>query len=297
MPLRKYAGIHAFYALHLPEFSMEPHAHPQYEIMYAAAGKCKISACGRTVQLREREYLFLQPSVPHCLEVPPGEPCSLLNLEFSLEARGPGLSLERLLEAAPPVSLFFSGGAPARLYRDERNVGRALKDLIGELGAPTGEDYLHELLFHRFLLELAGNAERDGQRAGSAYINRAVRFIADNLTEELHVEAVAGHVGLNAAYLQTLFAQRFSCGIMAYVNRQRMEYASFLLLNTGRHIVDIAVETGYNSRQHFSRVFQQHFHTSPREYRRLGGRAPEVDTGSSQMVRDGEIWHPVRLRE
>ena len=75
-------------------------------------------------------------------------------------------------------------------------------------------------------------------------------------------------MGLNQAYLQTLFSTHFGCGVMAYANRLRIEKACFLLKNSELSITDIACETGYNSRQQFGYSFHRQMGKSPQQYRK-----------------------------
>ena len=75
-------------------------------------------------------------------------------------------------------------------------------------------------------------------------------------------------MGISVAYLQRLFRQVHGVTIIDYLNRMRIERAKFLLLNTNEPVVEIAIEAGFNSRQHFARVFTFLEHISPQEYRR-----------------------------
>ena len=52
------------------------------------------------------------------------------------------------------------------------------------------------------------------------------------------------------------------------VNAYRLEYASVQLRLTGKEIVEIASECGFDSLSHFYRFFKAHFHLSPGKYRK-----------------------------
>lgn len=279
----------ACYAVYLREFYMEPHQHDRCEIMYVVSGSCTIYAGDQTLRLRERQFVFLDENLPHRLAVTPDVPCSLLNLEFFCRAEGGDTDLRSLAEDSPDFRGFLEGGQHCLLLQDSGKVGYALKDLISELERKGRKDaYLRHLLFSRMLIELSKCSARDGKSMGVVHLKKAMRFIDEHLFEELTVAAVADYVGINSAYLQTLFAGQCRCGIMAYVNNQRMENAAFLLKNSGKSIADIAYDLGYNSRQHFGYLFQRYFHMSPRQYRKLGGQAIHTSTGSVQLLADAD---------
>lgn len=50
--------------------------------MYVTKGTCTVFLKDSSVQLAQREFIFLDSQVSHRLSVTPDQPCSLLNLEF-----------------------------------------------------------------------------------------------------------------------------------------------------------------------------------------------------------------------
>jgi AraC-like DNA-binding protein len=88
------------------------------------------------------------------------------------------------------------------------------------------------------------------------------------MSEDARIEELAKELGISAAYLQRLFRQVHGMTIIDYLNRMRIERAKLLLLNTDDPVVEIAMEAGFNSRQHFTRVFTSLEGISPQEYRR-----------------------------
>lgn len=295
---RRYALPAAYYAVRLREFSMTAHAHDRCEIMYVSRGECMISSGGSEYPLRERQFIFLDEDVPHCLHIATGRPCTMLNLEFSCRPSPPGTDLRELVENSAGFRAFLARREPLLVATDTGKAGYALKDLIGALEDRAAPDrYLQNLLFLRALLEVAKCPTREERAADMPHIGKALRFIGENLFEDLSVGAVAAHVGLNATYLQTLFSRRFGCGIMAYINGQRLDHACFLLKNSDSSIVDIAFRLGYNSRQHFGYLFQRRYGMSPGHYRSLQGQDMTVSTGIYQLEADPDgKFSPVALK-
>ena len=167
-----------------------------------------------------------------------------------------------------------------------------MKDLIEELERIPSSVCLLRLLFSRLLIEIVRCSGRDALfQTGAGYASEARTYILQNFDQPLTTEQIAAHMGLNRSYLQTLFKKHYGTGMIAYAIQLRLDKACFLLKNTSKSITDIAFEAGFNSRQEFGRCFFQKFSQSPREYRKITARQPEVDTGEMKKIGSD---HPVR---
>jgi AraC-like DNA-binding protein len=74
---------------------------------------------------------------------------------------------------------------------------------------------------------------------------------------------------LNEFKLKTGFKKVFDNTVFGYLNDQRLDHASELMLQQQyRPLSDIALELGYSSPQHFSNAFSKKFGISPGKMRR-----------------------------
>ena len=105
---KPYVEITAFYALNLPEYSMNPHQHSRCEIMYVTKGSCHIYVNKQEYCLKEQQFIYLNADVLHALSIPKGQPCSLLNLEFSCHGSKTGINLSELYSESPAFARFCS---------------------------------------------------------------------------------------------------------------------------------------------------------------------------------------------
>lgn len=281
----RYASVCAYYAVRMQQFSMTQHVHEHCEIMYVSQGECTVYSDGKKYILGERQFVFIDKGVFHSLEVQPDKPCVILNLEFSCLPHSVGADISKLRESA--YFREFVMRKQAFVYStDCAKLGHALKDLISELEKRPQLQGKNDLLLTRVLYELAECPPKDGRGAGAPHIRKALEFISKNLYEEISVADVAEYVGINSAYLQTLFSRSYGCGIVAYINTQRLEHACFLLKNSSLSIVDIAFRLGYNSRQHFGYLFNKRFGMSPKHYRSIQGQGLSVTTDGCQISAD-----------
>ncbi|ACL75363.1 AraC family transcriptional regulator [Ruminiclostridium cellulolyticum] len=295
----RYARPEAFYALNLTEFHMPPHTHNRCEIMYVVSGNCVVSAKKEMITLKKNQFIFLDQNVSHCLYIKSGTPCTILNLEFLCSPNKGGIDLNEMLNNSETYRGFIDRKEDFLVLNDNGKVGYALKDLISELEKKKSSDqFLLRILFFRMLVEFTRNIGQDSHYLGSLHLRKAQKYINEHLYEDLNVEMIAEYTGINHSYLQTLFSKQFNCGIIAYVNKLRMEHAAFLLNNSNMSITDMAFHLGYNSRQHFGYIFEKHYNMSPQQYRKLKGQNIKADTGGGQWYADenGHFKNQVLLK-
>ncbi|MDR6550835.1 response regulator [Paenibacillus qinlingensis] len=98
-------------------------------------------------------------------------------------------------------------------------------------------------------------------------IAAAKSYIDAHLTEEVSLEEVAKHLGLNASYFSQLFKQVTQETFVHYRMKKRMEKAISLLEIPHYRMSDIAEEVGYIDYSHFAKSFKKLYQLSPSEYR------------------------------
>ena len=81
----------------------------------------------------------------------------------------------------------------------------------------------------------------------------------------------------NEAYLSTIIKRNTGFSFSEIIKRQRIAEAEQYLVNTRIKVGEIAEKVGYNSADHFSRVFKSVYHMSPLEYRQKHYSTPKFD--------------------
>ncbi len=275
----------AYYAMQLDQFVMaKQHCHQRCEIMFVLSGKCRIQTGRAEFPLTAGQYIFLDENVPHALNIQDEKGCSILNIEFSCRKDSGFCYIKPARENSPAVRHFLSRSVPYFVAENRENFGAVIKDLIAQLERGVQVDrFLIGNLLERILLELAEASIGSKERGSVLYVRRAVTFIRQNSAQPLRAEQIAQAAGVNRSYLQSLFRLEFGCGIMAYVNRIRIKNAEFLLANTQMPLVEIAAETGFNSRQNFSLAFEKFTGFTPSAFRKSVGSTAEIKTRQFQQ--------------
>ncbi len=101
-----------------------------------------------------------------------------------------------------------------------------------------------------------------------AIVQQTIDFIRLQFRNKgLKIQDIADHVYLSPNYLSYLFKQIAKETVWEYVTKMRMEESRHLLLNTNKKRYEIADEVGYESPEHFSRVFKRYYGESPNAVR------------------------------
>ena len=276
--------VEACYSRSWEHYDMPPHYHNRVELMYVLKGQCQvhlfdyeINDDGQqirvtrkwTEQLRANEFIFLDRGVLHELEVP--DSSYMLNVEFGfLEDAAAPYSMGSLCAASPDLTAFVSRRQPVVRSVDESGeLLKALEQIILEYSRPGASDRVLEgFMLAELLLRLSGIVKDNAIRMNArSYARRAADYMALHMGDNIRVADVAEEVGVAPAYLQRVFKQTTGATMVEYLNRMRVEQSKRLLTYTEDSILDIAMASGFNSRQHFFRVFQAETRMSPQAFR------------------------------
>ena len=96
-------------------------------------------------------------------------------------------------------------------------------------------------------------------------IQKAKKFILDNLANNLTINIVAVNVGTNQCYLKKGFKEVFKQTIFEFIQENRMMKAKHLLKLDYPNITDIGFQVGYSSLSSFSQSYKKYFGFSPTE--------------------------------
>lgn len=99
-------------------------------------------------------------------------------------------------------------------------------------------------------------------------IQQSIDFIEDHLNEEIDIESLAKIASLSPFYFQRLFRRLVKKPVAEYIKLRRMAKASEVLLQKDKLILDIALDLGFSSHEHFTRTFKDTFGMTPQEYRK-----------------------------
>ena len=102
-------------------------------------------------------------------------------------------------------------------------------------------------------------------------ISDAIRYIEDNITEDLSISDIARHVNISPFYFQKGFAMLCDFTVSDYIRCRRLALAGSELAATDAKIIDIALKYGYDSPDSFTKAFTRFHGCTPTAVRKDGG--------------------------
>lgn len=93
-------------------------------------------------------------------------------------------------------------------------------------------------------------------------------LIAQRYLEPLTAETIGQAVGLHPNYAMNLFKKTFGTTLVDYITNHRISHAQRLLVTTDQKILDIAMNSGFNTLSRFNEAFRRCCGFTPREYRK-----------------------------
>lgn len=270
--MRYYAILRSYYCSNFPYFAMDPHSHASWEIMYVQSGKCSILIDGKEYVVQEGEFIFLTADILHQLTIEKGSPARVINLGF--------LPFCLNDSVVPPqnsidITHYFTdfqdysdlvASSPLFAY-DSQKMGMTLTELISELERKDGNNYVIQVMFHRVLIELSRSLHSRKASSDFPYVKEAMRYIQGHFDHKITIQEIAENVGISAGYLQALFKKENNTNLISYINHLRITKACYLLSQTQMDHTEVALSTGFSSRQHFGRTFKAVCGITPAEYR------------------------------
>ncbi|MFN4033341.1 MAG: helix-turn-helix transcriptional regulator [Fimbriimonadales bacterium] len=98
-------------------------------------------------------------------------------------------------------------------------------------------------------------------------LQAALEYLQSHLSDPNALQKVSQRLHVSPRQCQRLFRVAMGCSPSEYLTELRLRRAAALLVSTNLNVSEIALEVGYLSLSHFSRVFRERFGKTPRAFR------------------------------
>ena len=252
---------------HHPRYYMMHHWHTEFELVHVVHGSLELTLDRDAYSLSAGEFALIAPGTVHSATP---DRCFYECVVFNLEALlGPWKKDDDILSKILSQRIGF----PA-VYR--------LGDGIPELAMSA---FLKTLRERKKGFEIAAASQalgifyaltecgcltpltrpRHAQRADP--FGKAVKFIEENYSSHLTLEALAENAGMSRKYFSAYFKKISQKAPFDYINEYRTERACEMLIASDKPITEIAFECGFNDASYFTKTFKQYKGQTQKEYR------------------------------
>lgn len=128
-------------------------------------------------------------------------------------------------------------------------------------------------------------------------MNGAIKFIEENLTNEIDFKEVARLAYCTEYHFKRMFSFLAGISLSEYIRRRRLTLAAFELKNSNIKVIDIAIKYGYSSPDSFARAFQHLHGITPSEARSNGHSLKAYPPMSFQLSIKGGSEMNYRIEE
>lgn len=151
---------------------------------------------------------------------------------------------------------------------------------LTDINAATGFDELFWKVTKALENFTRAVSEQRG-RSALAHMTRMKDYLSRNFASKVAARDVAAAAGLSLSRALHLFKKESGVSLSAYVARQRIDYAIYLMKNTDRSMADIASECGFFDQSHFTKTFRALEGTPPLRYRKRTARPAAEEPAQS----------------
>ena len=232
------------------DISYNSHFHDSYELIYVIEGALDVAINGSAMELCEHELLLLSPNAVHSFVIKEGSRVWI------------GVFSPDHIEA------FFKKYRSVQFGKfscdEETEKILVSKLFLGE----KPERYLRIAYLYLVCDACAKGAEYLNTHNEQKFMNAVIKYISENLENDISMNGLAEALGYEYHYLSGLFNQCFSVNFKRFLNLYKVEKACALLGEEDCNIMSVYSACGFESMRNFNRVFKEITGYTPSEYKR-----------------------------
>jgi len=128
---------------------------------------------------------------------------------------------------------------------------------------------LEELLFKvtRVLENFIAKVSLGKEKKRKVRSQRMRDFIHQNFTRKITARDVAREAGLSVGRALHLFREETGMALTGYINKMKVDYGKYLLLNSDIQLAELADQLGYYDQSHFTKNFKKIEKITPSHFR------------------------------
>ncbi len=234
-------------------------------IVYIKEGKGTLEYDGKTYELEKGNMFVINCNVEHSYYANNDEPFVLIYMHYAPPQIG--------IKAEIYTSLFLKENEP--VVTDEKcieNILNYISTIMNELENETSVSYLTcSTIIYNIVVELLKVNEYNNRTKDKAimpvYVLETKKYIENNYTKTLNVEALAEKVSFSSYHLIREFKKHVGYTPYEYLLICKFAESKNLLINTNININEIAEKLNFSSTSHFISAFTRREKMSPLKFR------------------------------
>jgi AraC-like DNA-binding protein len=246
------------------DYRIGPHLHRHWEFGYIVEGTSWVwTMGGQEFVLKPGSVWCFPPNLNHWLEHGPEQKHHQLWVGFDLravESRHPDWKAFHSLRRASSMD---------RLPHLEMHFRQVIREgTKSSAHQAAGLRLALDALVLEVVRAMANSKPPPSPVAVHPAVSRALNILEGRFREDWTLNKLAEEAGLSRGRLAELFRREAGDSIHKLLTKARVRHAEAVLANSDLPIGEVALECGFATIQHFSRVFREVTGQTPNEFRR-----------------------------
>jgi AraC family transcriptional regulator len=128
-------------------------------------------------------------------------------------------------------------------------------------------------------------------------VEDALAYIEEHITDDLTISRVAAEVNISPFYFQKGFSMLCGYTMGEYIRMRRLSLAGSEILSSGRKVIDLAVQYGYDSPDSFTKAFTRFHGSTPTDVRKNGAPLKSFAPLHIRLTLEGGMVTEYRIEE
>lgn len=251
------------------------HWHEQIEILYFVSGKAIVECNSIPFTAEAGQIIVINSNELHsavCLENKLSYYCIIIDTSILKSCYLDSCNVKYITPIEQNLIIFKNN------ILNDTAVLESLKNIFLEYeNKEIGYELAIKSLIYRLLVILLRNyiekiltqEEYESKVHSLKKLDKIINYIENNYREEIGLENLSKIAGLSSFHLCHLFKKATGKTLTEYINQIRISRAEELLKNTNMNITEIAIASGFNDINYFSRLFKKLKKSSPSQFRKL----------------------------
>jgi AraC-like DNA-binding protein len=272
------------------------HWHEELEILYIFDGIMVLQVDTQAFIVNKGDIILIPPNTLHGAARYNDSPCNFYAIVFH-----PSFiqsSINDIIEQSY-IETYFTRSNKSFYYVNEKSKEHSklynrVKDII--------ETYFlkcfgYELLIKSYILQILYYLLENNSRENIEYkkedafatlrIKKLLSFMEENYKQPFSLTVWAASINLSKEQFCRVFKKHFNKTPIDYLLLYRISKASDLLIHSDKSIIDIALETGFESANYFAIAFKNKTKVTPTQFRRSYLSCSIYKTATSMHKRFG----------
>jgi len=246
------------------------HWHDSCELVYCIEGNLNARVSNETYRLESNDILLVNSNIPHSTWSPSEN--KVLIMQFPLSF------IKKVTLGMYDQTTNFE--INPSIKKENRTIYEDIIDILFKISeaynTKNKEKYWEIMswtykLFGIFVREFIADVSDKNQLTQTKHLkqfDQITSFIHEHYQEDLQLKDISSVFGFNPTYFSRFFKKHMGINYSNYIKSVRLEKGYYLLRDSDKSMMDIALKVGFNSSKTFTNAFKQQFGLPPGQYKK-----------------------------